>query len=76
MKSILLGILYSVARQYFDKDLFGRVEETVVSLMSSNLSGDRKRQIVRDEIREEWNDVSTIAVDTIIQVVLLKRVGS
>lgn len=75
MKTILLGLLYSIARQYFDKDLFERVQILVTQLMDRELAGDVKRNIVREAIKKEWYDVSTITVDTIIQMVLLKFKG-
>lgn len=72
MKSILLSLLYSIARKYFDKDLFERVRALVVSLLSEDIPGDEKRELVRKAIKGEWKDVSTIVVDTIIQLVLLR----
>ena len=71
-KSLLLALLYRIARQYFDKDLFNRVEKLVLQLIDSSMSGDTKREIVRKAIKAEWIDIKTITIDTVIQVVLLK----
>jgi hypothetical protein len=71
-KSLLLILLYRIARQYFDKDLFNRVERLVSQLTTTDMPGDDKREIVRKAIRVEWADIKTITIDTVIQVVLLK----
>jgi hypothetical protein len=71
-KSLLLSLLYRIARQYFDKDLFNRVEKLVLQLMSDDMPGDAKREVVRKAIRAEWVDIKTITIDTVTQVVLLK----
>lgn len=72
-KTLLLNILYRIARQYFDKDLFDRIRALVVALMSADLTGDEKRAEVRKAIFAEWKDVKTIVIDTIIQVILIKE---
>lgn len=74
-KALLLKLLYQIARQYFDKDLFARVEKLVTDLMDKDMPGDAKREAVRKAVLAEWNDIKTITVDTIIQVVLIKEVG-
>jgi len=71
-KSLLLALLYQIARQYFDKDLFNRVEKLVLQLMADDMPGDAKREVVRKAIRAEWVDIKTITIDTVTQVVLLK----
>lgn len=73
MKVILAALLYKIARQYFDKDLFDRVELLVTQLMNDKIPGDEKREIVRAAVKAEWVDISHIIVDTIIQIVLLKN---
>ena len=74
MKSILISILYTVARQYFDKDLFTRIENLVVSLLDSDAPGDERKKMVRAAVWEEWEDVRAIFIDTIVQVVLMKQI--
>jgi len=71
-KSLLLALLYQIARQYFDKDLFKRVEKLVLQLMNADMPGDAKREVVRKAIRAEWVDIKTITIDTVTQVVLLR----
>jgi len=71
-KSLLLALLYQIARQYFDKDLFNRVEKLVLQLMADDMPGDAKREVVRKAIRAEWVDIKTITIDTVTQVVLLR----
>ena len=71
-KSLLLALLYRIARQYFDKDLFNRIEQLVKELLDKNMSGDAKRTAVRDAVWAEWADIKAITIDTVIQVVLLK----
>jgi lipopolysaccharide biosynthesis regulator YciM len=75
VKSLLLALLYRIARQYFDKDLFDRIEKLVIRLMDQSISGDAKREIVRKAVWAEWNDIKAITIDTVIQVVLLKEVS-
>jgi hypothetical protein len=72
VKSLLLSLLYRIARQYFDKDLFNRVEKLVLQLMADDMPGDAKREVVRKAIKAEWVDIKTITIDTVIQVALLK----
>jgi lipopolysaccharide biosynthesis regulator YciM len=75
VKSLLLALLYRIARQYFDKDLFDRIEKLVIQLMDQSMSGDTKREVVRKAIWAEWSDIKAITIDTVIQVVLLKEVS-
>jgi len=90
LKSLLLSVLYKIARQYFDRDLFDRVEKLVLDMLNKDLSGEEKRQRVRAAALAEFHDLASItggvvkseagavspllgvAVDTIIQVVLMK----
>jgi hypothetical protein len=90
IKSLLLSALYKIARQYFDRDLFVRVEQLVIAMLGDDLSGDEKRQKVREAALAEFRDLASItggvvkseagavssllgiAVDTIIQVVLMR----
>lgn len=71
-KVVLLSLLYSVATQYFDKELFKRIRILTLDLNNQNLTGEEKRYIVREAIKKEFKDVSTITIDAIIQIVLLK----
>jgi len=90
VKSLLLSLLYKIARQYFDRDLFDRVEKLVLDLLDKDLSGEEKRQKVREAALAEFRDLASItggvvkseagavspllgvAIDTIIQIVLMK----
>ena len=76
MQAMLISLLYTIARRIFDKDLFDRVEYLVKSLLNEDLSGDEKRKRVQDTVVAEWAEVKKIVIDTIIQVVLVKEVGT
>jgi hypothetical protein len=60
IKSLLLSALYKIARQYFDGDLFARVEQLVLALIGRDLSGDEKRQKVREAALAEFHDLASI----------------
>ena len=72
-QALLLNTIYTVARRYFDSGLFDRIEKLVVDLLNQDKSGEEKRQEVRTTVLGEWTTVSGIIVDTIIQIVLLKK---
>lgn len=71
MKSLLISTLYIIAKQIFDKEFFDRVEGYVATLLDSELQGDEKRQKVREWIWDEWTDVKTSIIDTVIQITYL-----
>jgi lipopolysaccharide biosynthesis regulator YciM len=71
-KQILVEMIYSLSKAYFNKEFWDRVEQYVNELMDADMSGDEKRQKVRDLIWEEWSNVKTTAIDTVIQLVLFK----
>lgn len=72
-QAILLTLLFNIAYRYFDNDLFSRIQVLVLALMDENIPGDQKREKVRAAIKVEFVDISTIIIDTIIQLVLLKH---
>ena len=80
MKAFLITTLYQLLRtivtRYVDKDLFGRVSGLVLVMKDKTISGDDKRQAVHDAVRAEWDDISSIVVNAIIEITLLKVEGA
>ena len=72
MKNVLIGLIYKLAKAYFDKDFFMDIQEVVVSLLDADMTGDEKRAKVRAFAKERFADARTVFVDTVIQIVLLK----
>lgn len=72
-QTLLLTLLFNIAYRYFDQDLFNRIQTLVIELMDETIPGDQKREKVRAAIKVEFTDISTIVIDTIIQIVLLKN---
>lgn len=75
LQAILIGTLYAIARRIFESGIFDRIEELVRELMREDISGDAKRQKVHDALISEGKMASKIAIDTMIQIVLLKAKG-
>jgi len=60
IKGMLLAALYKIARQYFDRDLFDRVEKLVLDLLVKDLPGEEKRRRVRAAALAEFRDLASI----------------
>ena len=76
MNLILANAAYLAIRLYIKyaayTELFDRVMELVRGLMSASISGDEKKQLVREAIWKEASQVSAFLIDTAIQGSLLK----
>ena len=72
MQTLIISIIYRFARQLFDKAFFERVEVLVKSLLDDDRPGAEKRDTVVAAIKREWREAKTAAIETVIQIVLLK----
>lgn len=82
-KTWLVSAMYSMAKQYFDSDLFERVRVLVKQLLDEDIPGSEKKQIVIDAAQAEFKDMKSIFrtsmmgdIETIIQLVWLKLDGA
>ena len=72
MKSLLILTAYTALRTYIGGGLFDRIKEFVLMIDMVNITGDEKRERVRAAIRNEVDTISTIVIDTVIQIVLMR----
>lgn len=72
MGNFIISTIYILFRNYVGGEVFDRVRVLVFSLMNLDISGDEKRQKVREAAKKEFDNISTMMIDTIIQIVLLK----
>jgi len=76
MKTLFLSLAYSSVRAFINRyvagGFFERVQELVIALIMSDLTGAEKRERVHASIAEEWDEVSSIIVNLAIEMVLAR----
>ena len=73
MKKLIISTIYMLVRNYIvDSGVFDRVRDLVINLINEDIPGDDKKDLVRKAIKKEYNEFSTVLIDTAIQVSLLK----
>ena len=79
MNPILASLAYSAIRAYVryaaESGLFDRVFELVGGLLNASMSGDEKKELVREAVWREGKHVSAFLIDTAIQGALIKLRG-
>lgn len=64
--------IYIYLKDKINMKILKRVYELVIELMESDMTGDEKKEHVRNIIKDEFKNVPTFLIDTMIQVVLVK----
>ena len=73
-QSVIINSAYFAIRQYVGSGIFDRIQILVFELLNSDISGDDKKKLVRESIKSEYSTIRTMIVDTVIQIVLMKRI--
>jgi len=72
MKSILLGILYSIMARYIGGGVMRRLTLLVESVAKEDVPGAVKRQRVLSALADEVRTLSTVAINAALEIALLK----
>jgi len=72
MKSILLGILYSIMTRYIGGGVMRRLTILVESVAEEDVPGAVKRQRVLAALSDEVQTLGTVAINAALEVAVLK----
>lgn len=71
LKQAIIKAAYVAIRTYVGSGIFNRISELVLDLVNVNMPGDDKKKRVREVMKSEYAALTTIVVDTVIQIVLM-----
>ncbi len=79
MKTFAINMILAMIKSMMDNGLFDEVEDVVKALMSSNVSGNEKKQLVMDELEdltgllaESFRSTSPWIINLLIEAVVGK----
>jgi hypothetical protein len=72
MRTILIGLLYTIMSRYIGGGLMRRMGHLIEAVANEDIPGEVKRQRVLSAIGDEVKTLGTVAINAALEVALLK----